>query len=73
VVGFYDMGDVIRGTSLNFDEPNPSAGFGLRYLTVVGAIRFDIGFRLGEAGEDADKLIIFNTPGALHLTIGEAF
>jgi hypothetical protein len=73
VVGFYDMGDVIRGSSLNFAEPNPSAGFGLRYLTIVGAIRFDLGFRLGETEDDAKELFLFDVPGAMHLTLGEAF
>ena len=73
VVGFYDMGDVIRGTSLNFAEPNPSAGFGLRYLTIVGAIRFDLGFRLGKTEAEAEELFLFDVPGAMHLTLGEAF
>lgn len=73
VVGFYDMGDVIRGPSLNFAEPNPSAGFGLRYLTIVGAIRFDLGFRLNHVPGNDDKLFLFDTPGAMHLTLGEAF
>lgn len=76
VVGFFDMGDVNRGERLLFEQTHPSAGFGLRYLTLVGAIRFDVGFRLGEAAaeanEDAD-LLLFDVPGAMHLTIGEAF
>ena len=52
----------------------------LRYLTIVGAIRFDVGFRLGRTIPDPnntmpkdDDLLIFQTPGAMHLTIGEAF
>jgi translocation and assembly module TamA len=74
VVGFFDMGDVIRGSQLNFDHPNPSAGFGLRYLTIVGAIRFDMGFRLEPPTEsDPNELFIFAVPGAMHLTLGEAF
>ena len=73
VVGFFDLGDVNRGKRMRFDEPNPSAGFGLRYLTIVGAIRFDVGFRLGDVEADADELLLFSQPGAMHLTIGEAF
>jgi outer membrane translocation and assembly module TamA len=89
VVGFFDMGNVTRDPQLACeDDPEsesekrglfcgayPSAGFGLRYLTVVGAIRFDVGFRLGdvEVEEDDDNLLLFNSPGAMHLTIGEAF
>ncbi|HMI90919.1 MAG TPA: outer membrane protein assembly factor, partial [Polyangiales bacterium] len=71
VVGFIDVGDVLSGTALTFSEPNPSAGGGLRYLTVVGAIRFDVGFRLGDVEAGAPSL--FGAPGAMHLTLGEAF
>jgi outer membrane protein assembly factor BamA len=74
VVGFFDMGDVLRTSKLSFDRPNPSAGFGLRYLTIVGAIRFDMGFRLEPpTEEDPNQLFIFDVPGAMHLTLGEAF
>jgi outer membrane protein assembly factor BamA len=79
---FGDVGDVHQGSSYRFDHLNTSLGFGLRYLTLVGPIRFDIGFRLpglqradGSDGieEDADELPLIDYPGALHLTIGEAF
>lgn len=73
VVGFFDMGDVIRGTTLNFLHPNPSAGFGFRYITIVGAIRFDMGFRLAPIEGARDELFLFGVPGAMHLTLGEAF
>ena len=73
MVGFYDMGDVIRGSTLTFEHPNPSAGFGLRYVTIVGAIRFDLGFRVGKIEGARDKLFLFDVPGAMHLTLGEAF
>lgn len=73
LVGFYDMGDVIRGRTLSFEHPNPSAGFGLRYVTIVGAIRFDVGFRVGKLEGARDELFLFNVPGAMHLTLGEAF
>lgn len=73
VVAFYDMGDVNRGRAFRFDEPNPSLGFGLRYLTFIGAIRADVGFRLGKAEGTADTRIFDAAPGALHLTLGEAF
>lgn len=74
VVGFFDMGDVNDGTAIRFSHTNPSAGFGLRYLTIVGAIRFDMGFRLQPPAEaDPNELFIFDVPGAMHLTLGEAF
>ncbi len=79
---FGDVGDVHQGSSYRFDHLNTSVGFGLRYLTLVGPIRFDIGFRLpalqrvdGSDGieDDANELPLIDHPGALHLTIGEAF
>ena len=73
IVGFGDFGDVIRGPTLYFTEPNPSVGFGLRYLTPVGAIRFDAGFRVGKVPDGADDIPLLGTPGALHLTLGEAY
>ena len=83
VVGFFDMGDLNADDYFRFYRTNPTVGFGLRYLTIVGAIRFDIGFRVGNTSPDPqntmppegneDDLPIFGTPGALHLTLGEAF
>lgn len=73
VAFFSDFGDVIREPVLRFTEPNPALGFGFRYLTPVGAIRFDAGFRLPPLPPDADDLPLFGTPGALHLTLGEAY
>lgn len=70
---FGDLGDVIRAPELYFTEPNPAVGFGLRYHTPVGAIRFDAGFRVGPVPADADDIPLLGTPGALHLTLGEAY
>jgi outer membrane translocation and assembly module TamA len=70
---FYDMGDVSRGSRFRFHEPNPAAGFGFRYITFVGALRADVGFRLGELEKDKRSQDLFGTPGAIHLTLGEAF
>jgi hypothetical protein len=70
---FGDFGDVIRGPMLYFTEPNPAVGFGFRYVTPVGAIRFDIGFRVGNIPPGADEIPLLSTPGAMHLTLGEAF
>jgi len=73
VVLFGDLGDVNRDAAFRFEEANPSVGFGLRYFTAIGAIRFDTGFRVGTVPDDADLLPLVDTPGALHLTIGESF
>jgi translocation and assembly module TamA len=70
---FYDMGDVNDQPRFRFDEPNPAAGFGFRYLSPVGTLRADFGFRLGELDADAQERTLFGQPGALHITIGEAF
>lgn len=70
---FYDMGDVNAEPRFRFNEPNPSLGFGARYLTPVGTIRGDFGFRLGSANDDDEKGTLFGHPGALHITLGEAF
>jgi outer membrane protein assembly factor BamA len=69
---FLDLGDVNDRRRFRFDERNPAAGFGLRYLTPVGTLRADLGFRLGDVPEPRPRLL-FGTPGALHVTIGEAF
>jgi len=82
LVFFGDLGDVHQGQSYRFDHFNTSLGFGLRYLTLVGPIRLDFGFRIpslqrldGSRGieKDANKLPLIDIPGAFHLTIGEAF
>lgn len=82
LVGFVDMGDVNDGHQFRFHNLNSSAGGGLRYHTVIGVLRLDLGFRIpawqradGSDGieSDANKLPWSRTPGALHFTIGESF
>jgi outer membrane translocation and assembly module TamA len=82
VAGFFDMGDVNDEKSFRFSHLNASVGHGFRYYTVLGAIRLDIGYRIpslqradGSNGiePDASKLWLIGVPGALHLTIGDAF
>lgn len=79
IVGFWDMGDVSREPRFRFDRPQAATGFGLRFFTLVGAIRLDFAWRVKGlqvlSGED-DR--IFDPPGdrqdfVFHLTIGEAF
>jgi len=82
LVGFLDMGDVNDGHQFRFAQLNSSAGGGLRYHTVIGVLRLDLGFRIpawqradGSDGieSDSNKLPWSRTPGALHFTIGESF
>ncbi len=79
---FADTGDVSRGTTFRFDHLQLSLGGGLRYQTIVGPLRVDVGYRvpgaqvLGEPDPPARFLLdlgFLRFPGALHITIGEAF
>lgn len=94
IVGFGDVGDVYAGwketTDANgnvtyekdvrfrFDHLNTSIGGGLRYHTVIGPIRFDVGYRpkalRWKDHDDATMDLGFaKFRGAVHLTIGESF
>jgi outer membrane translocation and assembly module TamA len=82
LAGFMDFGDVNEEPSFRFDHLNTSAGFGLRYFTLLGVLRVDAGFRVvpwqrldGSDGiePDASTFPFTDTPGALHFTIGDAF
>jgi outer membrane protein assembly factor BamA len=78
---FGDAGDVDGGSkgktaSFRFDRPNTTLGGGLRYKTIVGPVRLDIGWLVpGLQGnsEPIRKDPLFRMNGAVHLTIGEAF
>jgi len=88
LVLFGDAGDVNRRERLDFRQPQLSVGFGLRYFTPIGAIRVDLGFRVpglqvvgdgervGRVTSDDTDVNFFGLtrwPGALHISIGEAF
>jgi outer membrane protein insertion porin family/translocation and assembly module TamA len=84
---FGDAGDVNRQPKITFQQPQIAVGFGFRYYTIIGAIRLDLGFRIpslqvlgqGErvgrvAADDTRVSLVGNGfPGALHISIGEAF
>jgi outer membrane protein insertion porin family len=67
---FVDGGNVFdRTTEFDFGELRGSSGFGLRYRSPIGPIRFDIGFKM-------DRRIVAGVPErprALHFSIGQAF
>jgi outer membrane protein assembly factor BamA len=82
LVGFMDFGDVNDSPVYRFGDLNTSAGFGLRYHTVIGVLRLDAGFRIpawqrvdGSDGIEANAHTLpwSSTPGAVHFTIGESF
>jgi outer membrane translocation and assembly module TamA len=68
---FFDAGEVtMEQSQLSLSGIDCSVGGGVRYDTIVGAVRLDAGFRLNNTGPmDPD-------PGhsyAIHLMLGEAF
>jgi translocation and assembly module TamA len=71
LVVFLDGGDVTLTTAeLDIGNLHWAAGVGLRYNTVVGPVRFDVGYRLNRFGEGEPD------PGqriAFHLSLGQAF
>jgi outer membrane translocation and assembly module TamA len=82
VAGFADFGDVSRGEAFRFGHLNTTLGYGLRYYTVIGAIRVDVGYRIpswqriggmSRVEENASEVWLTDAPGAVHLTIGDPF
>ncbi len=43
---FTDVGDVTRAERMRLNRPQMSAGFGIRYYTILGPIRFEVGWRV---------------------------
>ncbi len=80
---FVDASDVTRNVGqIRFTVPHVSIGPGLRYLTPVGPVRLDIGYRvpgLQQIGEvdiqrqEGDPGTVFGLPMAIHIALGEAF
>jgi outer membrane translocation and assembly module TamA len=67
---FVDGGNVFeRVTQFDFAELRGSAGFGLRYLSPIGPVRLDLGFKMDRrqfAGELESRAVF-------HFSIGQAF
>ena len=75
---FCDAGDVVEaGRHVDLAQLHLAAGGGLRYNTIIGAIRFDFGYRINRVGRDAEPDGRTNPDPndryAFHLSIGEAF
>ena len=78
--GNVDGGSATEQPAFHFDRPNTTLGGGLRYKTIVGPIRLDVGWLVkGLQGDRSDSSSVdtsdplFGFNGAVHLTIGEAF
>jgi outer membrane translocation and assembly module TamA len=84
VVAFGDAGDV-SADEWRFNVPQFSFGVGLRYFTIVGAIRLDVGWAPQDlqffGGDDPRSIgenegvqdTFFGFPGAIHVALGESF
>jgi outer membrane protein insertion porin family/translocation and assembly module TamA len=82
---FVDASDLTSAVGVvRTDAPHLSPGVGLRYMTPVGPIRLDIGYRVPGAQQPASsetssnyapppKEIFGFFPGAVHLAIGQAY
>ena len=88
LVAFADASDVTRDVGhVRFNVPHLSVGPGLRYLTPVGPLRLDVGYRVpgaqalgykdlpeSEGGGDVGTLFgVSWLPMALNIAIGESF
>ncbi|MCC5935322.1 MAG: BamA/TamA family outer membrane protein, partial [Balneolales bacterium] len=78
LAGFLDGGQVW----LSYKDVNPAdfqygAGGGIRYMSPIGPIRLDIGWKLNPADEDLNRFNGQEFGGvnrwALHFSIGQAF
>ena len=70
-VAFLDAGNVfLRATDLDLGNLRAAAGFGIRYLSPVGPIRIDLGFKLARRELAPGRLERRNV---LHISLGQAF
>lgn len=78
---FCDASDVsAERLDLRLDRPHLSCGFGIRYATPIGPLRFDVGYRVprlqggtGTGREEPEPPPIFDLPIAIAIGLGEAF
>lgn len=67
-VVFFDWGNVAPDIrSFSWSDTRFTVGVGMRYMTVVGPIRLDIGYELNPPEQD------FFSPYQFHFSIGQAF
>jgi outer membrane translocation and assembly module TamA len=67
---FADGGNVFeRFTQIDLGELRGSVGFGVRYRSPIGPVRFDIGFKLDRRTLGGRR----EGPRGIHFSIGQAF
>lgn len=67
-VVFFDFGNVAPDIkTFTWEETRFTAGVGLRYLTIIGPLRFDVGYELNPPEQN------FFSPYQFHFSIGQAF
>jgi outer membrane protein assembly complex protein YaeT len=70
-VGFVDAGNVFKSvTDLSLAELRPAAGFGLRYRSPLGPLRFDLGFNLNRQVLRSGAQ---ERGSVFHISLGQAF
>jgi outer membrane protein assembly factor BamA len=73
---FVDAGNVFDNTAIRLGDLRYGVGTGLRYLSPIGPVRFDVGYKLKRQtiGSDAETgRPILERPFAYFITIGYAF
>jgi outer membrane translocation and assembly module TamA len=85
LAGFMDMGDVSQEERFRFDYPQAASGFGVRFFTLVGVIRFDFAWKIAGLQVLAptdERVVDTNAEGepigrggkfVFNLTIGQPF
>jgi outer membrane protein insertion porin family len=69
---FVDAGNVFADSSIHFGDLRYGIGTGVRYLSPVGPIRFDVGYKLKRQMIQTNPPI-FERPFAYFITLGYAF
>src|SRR4029079_839652 len=72
---FTAVGNVYGTSTIHFDDLRYGVGTGLRYISPVGPLRFDVVFKLKRRiiGETLDGDPIYENPFAFSLSLGYAF
>jgi outer membrane protein assembly complex protein YaeT len=74
VVGFVDTGNVFaRAVDIDLGQLRTAVGFGLRYKSPVGPLRFDLGFKLHTDVINLGPPIQRERLTAFHISLGQAF